>query len=93
MEEGIVLAQFIGAGFGAEVAVGAVGAFAFEAGAEIEGANLIAAPTVGAGFIRVGKLHNTSLIGLQEHLDQRVGASFLAEVLLIVNEERHETCH
>ena len=90
MKERVALPQFGSAGLGTEIAVGAIGAFAFETGAKIEGADVVAPLAVGTGFFRVGELHGAGAVGLQQHLDQRVGAPLLAEVLLIVNEEPHE---
>ena len=90
VEQRIPLAQLGGAGLGAEGAVGAVGAVALNAGAEVEGANVVAPPAVGAGFFRVGKLHGARSVGLQQQLDQCIRAAFLTEVLLIVHEESHE---
>ena len=90
MEEGAALAKLGGAGLGAEIAVGAVMPGALETGAQIEGADFVATMAVGAGFFGVGKLHGAGAVGLQQHLDQRIGAAFLAEVFLIVNEETHE---
>ena len=90
MKERVSLPQFGGADLGTEIAVGTVGAFAFETGAKIEGADVVAPPAVGAGFFGVGELHGAGAVGLQQHLDQRIGAAFLAEVFLIVNEETHE---
>lgn len=90
MKQGISLPQLGSAGLGAEVAVGAIGRLAFKTRSQIEGADIIAATTVGAGFIRIGKLHRPRLIGLQQHLDQRIRASLFAEVFLIMYKQSHK---
>ena len=85
MEERVALAKLSGAGFLTEITIGAVGTGAFEAGTEIERADIIATMAVGARFFGVSELHGTSLIRLQQHLNQRIGTAFLAELFLIAN--------
>ena len=79
MEEGVALPQLFRTGFAAQVAIGAIGSLAFEAGAKVKGANVVATVTVGAGFPGIGKIHDAGAVRLQQHLDQRVGTSSLAE--------------
>ena len=93
MEERVALPQFIRTGFGAEVAIRTIGSAAFETGAKVKGANIVAAVTVGAGFPGIGKIHEAGAVRLQQHLDQRVGTSSFAEVLLIMNKQPHEARH
>lgn len=69
VEERVALSQLVGTGLGAEIAVGAVVPCAFETGAEVERADIIASVAVGAGFFGIGKLHGPRSVGLQQHLD------------------------
>lgn len=91
VEEGVSLAELSGAGLLAKVAIGAVVSGALETGAEVERANIIASAAVGAGFFRIGKFHGSRLVGLQQHLNKRIGAPLLAEPFLIPHKENHET--
>ena len=93
MEERIALPQFFRTGFRAQIAICAIGPLAFEAGAQVKGADIVAAATVGTGFFRVGELHEACLIRLQQHLDECIRTPFLAEVFLIVHEQPQEACH
>lgn len=89
-EQGITFAQFVGAGLGAKVAVGAVVALAFKAGAEIEGADIVATVAIGTGLFGIGENHGACTVGLQQHLDQRIRTAPLAEFFLVVHEKAHE---
>jgi hypothetical protein len=93
MEERVALPQFFRAGFGAQVAICAIGPIAFEACTKVEWADGIAPMTVGAGFPGIGKIHIARAIGLQQHLDEGIGAPLLAEVFLVVDEQAHEARH
>ena len=86
MKEGVALPQLFSARFGAQVAICAIGPIAFETCAKVERADGIASMTIGARFPGIGKIHVARAVGLQQHLDQRVGAPLLAEVFLIVHE-------
>ena len=44
-------------------------------------------------FPGIGKIHDAGAVRLQQHLDQRVGTSSLAEALLIMNKQPHEARH
>ena len=87
MEKGVSLPQLAGTRLGTQVAVGAVGATAFEAGAQVERANIVAAVAVGACFFWIGELHVARTVGLQQHLYQRIGTPLFAEMLLIVHQQ------
>lgn len=91
VEEGISLAKLSGTGFLAKVAVGAVVSGTLEPGTEVEWANVITPSAVGAGFFRISKFHGSRLVGLQQHLNERIGAPLLAEPFLIPHKENHET--
>jgi len=90
VEKSVTLPQFGGADLLAEVAVGAVGALAFEAGTEVERADIVAPMAVGAGLVGIGEFHGACTVGLKQHLDQGVRATLLAEVFLIMHEKPHE---
>ncbi len=90
MKEAIALPQLLGTGFLTEVAVGALVSRTFETGPKVERADIIASAAVGAGFFRVGELHGSRVVRLQQHLDQCVGAPLFAEPFLISHKKDHE---
>lgn len=69
MEERISLPELRRTGFRTQIAIRAVGSLALKPGSQVKGAYIVTTPTVGAGFIRIGKLHKTRVVGLQQHLD------------------------